>query len=84
MTYGQEQRYRDSLTVRLSVRASFSITVGLYDGPVTRAAIAEHVAALTGDGWNVADFIDGWAIEEICDDDGARQLIETTSNGAAQ
>lgn len=64
----------DGINVRLHVALSFSVTLGIYDGPITREAIAEHVAGLLEAGGGPRDFIDAVSIEEISDDDGTSYI----------
>lgn len=54
--------------MRLSVRASFSLTLGLYSGPIDKKCIAENlseqIASILQAG-SLEEYIDGWGVEEV-------------------
>jgi hypothetical protein len=60
----------DDLNIRLAVQAEFSITLGVYAGPITKETIAAHVADQIQAAGGVEMFISNWILEEVSLDDG--------------
>lgn len=60
----------ETLTIRLAVTASWSLTLGLYDGPITRNVIAANLMRLIEDG-GLDSAIDSWTIESLDHENGA-------------
>ena len=67
---------QDDVNVLIAVDLGFVIDLGVYDGPITREAIAEHVERLIGDASGVSDFITRTKIMSVELDDGT-QLAAT-------
>jgi hypothetical protein len=66
-TYTQED-----VNVRLHVQLGFAITLGLYDGPITREIVAENVRSLIANVGDkaFAEFIEKIVIHDVHLDDG--------------
>ena len=60
----------EDVNIRLSVKASWSLTLGLYGGPITREVIAENLMRLIEDG-GLDTAINSWTIESLETDNGA-------------
>lgn len=67
---------KDRITVRLSVQAGFSITLGVYDGPITREMVAGHVARMIADN-GAHEFIETIAIDGVALDEEEQVLCNT-------
>lgn len=63
----------DDLEVRVHVQLGFSVTTGLYDGPVTRGVLAGHIRQMIEVG-GVEQFIEKVEIMELSLEDG-RSLV---------
>lgn len=66
---------QEDLNVRLFVTAGFSISAGLYDGPLTRKIIAALIQNQIDAGGGIETFIDKISIEGLSLDDGTA-LVE--------
>ncbi|MBO9428119.1 hypothetical protein [Sulfitobacter sp. R18_1] len=74
----------DSTEVRVMARLSASITLGLNKNmPITKEIVAENLAQMLGaDPGCVADFMDGFDIQEVAHEDGT-VLVENNSVAGA-
>ncbi len=68
---------QDDVNVRLYVNLGFSLTIGLYDGPVTPSVIVEHIKRMLTDS-GVEEFIDTIEIAEISLGDD-KPLVRSTN-----
>jgi hypothetical protein len=55
---------QDELIVRLHVQLGFVLTLGLYDGPITKETIAEHIKQMLAD-TDVEEFIESIQIVNL-------------------
>ena len=72
----------ENIQVRLNVKASFSLTLGLYSGPLTKKIIAENLNDLLSVAGGIESSLDSWTIEEVIDEPSGKSLAE--SNPSAQ
>ena len=63
----------DDLSVRLSVKLGFSLTLGIYNGPVTKSVIAEHIERMIEEN-GVEEFIDTIDLRDLTLDDGTEMV----------
>ena len=63
----------ENVNVRFLVQASFSLTLGMYGGPITKKCIADYLDNLIEVGGGIHDFIDSWTIEEVSIEDTLAQ-----------
>jgi len=61
---------QDDVNIRVSVRLSYSVTLGAYGQPITKEIIADHVDELFGNAGGARDFIDGFSVQAVTLDDG--------------
>lgn len=63
----------DDLEVRLHAQLGFSITLGLYDGPITKGVVAASIRRMIEDN-GVEEFIEAISIQELSLEDGTTMV----------
>ena len=60
----------DDIDVRLSIKASFVITLGLYSGPITKKIVADNLRNyISAMGDFLEDAIDSYTVDGVLIDD---------------
>jgi len=70
---------QDELNVQIRVQLGFELTLGLYEGPITKKVVTEAILnQLMGRLWSIGDHIEKIDIQQLALDDGTELIDEST------